>query len=213
LALPPPGPTAAYAFDETSGTTAKDSAGTHTGTVANGTWVEGKYGKALSFNGTSSCVSVPNSADLQLSGSFTLSAWVKPSTLKQGAPIFFKEDEPGSFSSYSLYFGAFEEGYVSGYVAEPSGYAEVEAAEKLTAGTWAHESMTSDGTTLRLYQNGKQVDTASAKAVLESEGPLLIGCTKTFGGGEYFNGVIDNVRVYNKALSAPEIEAEKGTGI
>ena len=207
----PTGLTAAYAFDETSGTTAKDSAGSHTATVTNGTWTEGKYAGALSFNGTSSCVSVPNSVDLQLGGSFTLSAWVKPSTLKQGAPIFFKEAE--GFYSYSMFFGAFEEGHLSGYVAEEGNeYAEVEATEKLSAGTWAHAAMTSDGTTLRLYLNGKQVDTAPAKGVLESEGPLQIGCAKAFGG-EYLGGTIDNVHVYSRALSASEIEADKANTV
>jgi sugar lactone lactonase YvrE len=206
----PNAPTAAYTFDETSGTTAKDSAGAHTGTVTSPSWVEGKYGKALSFNGTSSCVSVPNGVDLQLSGSFTLEAWMKPTTVNQGAPIFFKEAE--SFYGYSLFFGAFEAGYVSGYVADkPSQYIEVEAPEKLTANVWNHVAMSSDGTTLRLYLNGKQVDTAPAKAAMESKGPLLIGCAKNFS--EYFKGQIDNARIYNRALSGAEIETNKAAAI
>ncbi len=206
----PLAPTAAYAFDETSGTTAHDAAAHHEATVENGSWVEGKYGKALSFNGTSTCASVPNSVDLQLSGSFSLEAWVKPANATQWAPIFYKEAE--SFYGYSLFFGAFEAGHVQGYIAdEPWEWTEVESPEKLTANTWNHVAMTSDGTTLRLYVNGKQVDTSSAKAAMESKGPLLIGCAKNFG--EYFNGQIDNARIYNRALSAAEIEANKGAGI
>ncbi|MGV1047939.1 MAG: LamG-like jellyroll fold domain-containing protein [Solirubrobacterales bacterium] len=204
------GPTAAYAFDEGTGTSAKDAAGSHTATLTSTSWVEGKFGKALSFNGTSSCATVPNSADLQLSGPFTLETWVKPTTLKQGAPIFFKEDE--SFYGYSLFFGAFEEGHVEGFVAEPGHeWSEVESPEKLTANTWANAAMTFDGTTLRLYINGKQVDSGPAKAALESKGPLLIGCAKNFS--QYFNGAIDNPRIYNRALSAAEIEANKTTPV
>ncbi|HET7444259.1 MAG TPA: LamG-like jellyroll fold domain-containing protein [Solirubrobacterales bacterium] len=209
-AAPSNGPTAAYGLDEGSGSTAKDSAGSHTGTVTSSSWVEGKYGKALSFNGESSCVSVPNSVDLQLAGSFTLEAWVKPANTSQWAPIFFKEAE--SFYSYSLFFGAFEAGHVQGYVADkPWEWTEVESPAKLTANTWSHVAMTSDGTTLRLYVNGTQVDTGSAKAAMESKQPLLIGCAKNFG--EYFNGQIDNIRIYNRALTAAEVETSKSTAI
>ena len=64
-----PTPVAAFAFDEGSGTSVVDASGSgNNGTVANTTWAAtGRYGKALSFNGTSSRVTVPNSASLQLS--------------------------------------------------------------------------------------------------------------------------------------------------
>jgi RHS repeat-associated protein len=207
----PAGPTAAYGLDENSGTTARDGAMHHDGSLQYQTWVEGKYGKAVKFDGEGTCLSVPNSVDIQLSGSFTLSAWIKPANLTQWAPIFFKEAE--SFYSYSLFFGAFEAGHVQGYVAEKpwEQWAEVESPEKLTVNTWAHVAMTSDATTLRLYVNGKQVDTASAKAVTESNGPLMIGCWKK--ESQYFNGTIDNVRVFNRALSAAEIETDKGSAV
>jgi hypothetical protein len=206
----PAGPTAAWAFDEGTGTSAKDAVATHNATLTAPTWVEGKFGKAISFNGTSSCASVPNTADLQLNGPFSLEAWVKPTNVTQWAPIFFKESE--SFYGYSLFFGAFEAGHVQGYTSKKAGeYAEVESPEKLTANTWAQVAMTSDGTTLRLYVNGKQVDTGPASAVMESKGPLLIGCAKNFG--EFFAGSIDNARVYNRTLTAAEVEANKSAAV
>ena len=78
-----PTPVAAYAFDEGSGTTVTDLSGNgNNGTLANTTWATaGKYGGALSFNGTSSRVTVPNSASLQLSTGMTLEAWVNPTTV------------------------------------------------------------------------------------------------------------------------------------
>src|ERR1700729_3106318 len=74
---------AAYGFDEGSGTTVTDASGNgNNGTISGATWsTAGKYGDALSFNGTSSLVTIPNSASLQLSGGMTLEAWVKPSTV------------------------------------------------------------------------------------------------------------------------------------
>src|SRR4051812_40567260 len=69
---------AAYSFDEGSGTTVADASGAgNKGTVQNGTWsTAGKYGGALSFNGTSSLVSIADSASLDLSSGMTLEAWV-----------------------------------------------------------------------------------------------------------------------------------------
>ena len=79
----PSGLVAAYAFDEGSGTTVTDASGNgNNGTVANATWsTAGKYGEALQFNGTSSLVTIPNAASLQLSSGMTLEAWVDPSTV------------------------------------------------------------------------------------------------------------------------------------
>ena len=77
-----PTPVAAYAFDEGSGTTVTDLSGNgNNGTLANTTWAAtGKYGKALSFNGTSSRVTIPDSASLHLTSGMTLEAWVNPAT-------------------------------------------------------------------------------------------------------------------------------------
>jgi hypothetical protein len=74
---------AAYAFDEGSGTTTADASGSgNNGTLSNAAWATGgKYGAALSFNGTNARVNVPNSASLQLSSAMTLEAWVNPSTV------------------------------------------------------------------------------------------------------------------------------------
>lgn len=207
----PEGPSAAYALDETSGTAAKDAAGAHNATVSGtASWVEGKYGKALNFNGENTCAQVANSSDLQLSGPFTLEAWVKPSNTTQWAPIFYKE--AGSFYGYSIFFGAFNAGHIQGYISEHSWeYTEVESPGTLTANTWSHVAMTSDGATMRLYVNGTQVDTSPASAAISSTGPLLIGCAKNFN--EYFKGAIDNVRIFNRALTAGEVEADKAAAV
>ena len=77
-----PTPVAAFAFDEGSGSVVSDGSGSgNNGSVANTAWVAGKYGQALSFNGTSSRVTVPDSASLHLSSAMTLEAWVNPATV------------------------------------------------------------------------------------------------------------------------------------
>src|SRR5207248_1020612 len=74
---------AAYGFNEGSGATVGDASGKgNTGTIANATWsTAGKYGDALSFNGTNSWVTVADSAALDLTTTMTLEAWVYPTAI------------------------------------------------------------------------------------------------------------------------------------
>src|SRR6185295_4626702 len=79
----PSGLVAAYAFDEGSGSTVSDASGNgNTGTISGATWSSaGKYGSALSFNGSSGRVTIPNASSLQLSSGMTLEAWVNPAAV------------------------------------------------------------------------------------------------------------------------------------
>ena len=79
----PSGLVAAYAFDEGSGSTVSDASGNgNAGTISGATWTSaGKYGSALSFNGSSSRVTIANASSLQLSSGMTLEAWVNPATV------------------------------------------------------------------------------------------------------------------------------------
>src|SRR5581483_11362428 len=71
--------------------------------------------------------------------------------------------------------------------------------------TWTHLAGTYDGTTLRLYVNGTQVGTAAKTGgIAVSTNPLQIGGDSIYG--QYFSGVIDEVRIYNRALSVTEIK-------
>src|SRR5205814_7140669 len=102
---PPPVPSklvAAYSFDEGSGTTVVDRSGTgNGGTVSNTTWSSGKYGGALSFNGTSSWVTVADSASLDLTTAMTLEAWVYPTAINGWECVLLKEDT--NDLTYALY--------------------------------------------------------------------------------------------------------------
>jgi hypothetical protein len=94
---------AAYGFDEGIGTTTADQSGTgNTGTLSGATWnANGKFGKALSFNGSNNFVSVPDSAPLDLTNALTVEAWVNPSSLGSWNTVVFKERP--SYYAYALY--------------------------------------------------------------------------------------------------------------
>ena len=89
---------------------------------------------------------------------------------------------------------------------------EAYGTASLTANTWAHLAATYDGATLRLYVNGTQVASVAATGNLAaSTNPLEIGGNSIYA--QFFQGLIDEVRVYNVALTAPQIQADMNTPI
>ena len=201
---------AAYAFDEGTGTTVTDSSGNgNNGTVANGTWsTTGKYGDALKFNGTSTRVTIPNSASLQLSTGMTLEAWVNPSTVNGSwRDVIYKGND-----NYYLEATSTNASFPDGGLIAGGSYADAFGTAKLTANAWAFLTETYDGSTLRLYMNGTQVaSTAHTGAIATSTNALSIGGDSIYG--QYFVGLIDNVRVYNVALTAAQIQTDQATAI
>ncbi len=199
-------PVAAYSFDAGEGELAEDLSGEHDGALENTEWVKGKYGSAIYLDGNDDYVEIPDSPELQLAEEFTIEAWVRPESLETQAVAISKE--AGNFYSYQLFVGSREEtGIPEGFLAyEPFAWEDVEAEDPLVAKTWSHLALTYDGANLRLYVNGELVDTESSPPAQASVGPLL------FGGNddeEFFRGRLDEVRVYDRALSEGEIAADK----
>jgi hypothetical protein len=81
-----------------------------------------------------------------------------------------------------------------------------------TVGVWSHVALTYDGATLRLFMNGTQVASQATSGSTErTENPLWFGGNHPYG--EYFDGLIDEARVYDRALSQAEIRADMATPI
>jgi glucose/arabinose dehydrogenase len=207
---------AAWGFNEASGTTAVDSSGNaQNGTIVGASrTASGKYGKALSFNGTSNYVNVPDSNLLDLTTGMTISAWVNPSALVAGAwrNVIIKERAGGEV--YNLYANSDTNAPIVYVVrnAAPGTPLEAHGTAQIPLNTWTYLAATFDGTTLRLYVNGVQVGTrAVSGALLTSTGVLRIGGNSIWG--EYFKGLIDEARVYNRALSQAELQTDMNTPI
>ena len=205
------GPVAAYAFSETSGTTASDSSGNaRSGTVRSGTWTaSGYFGRGLSFNGTSTWVTIADHALLDVTTAMTLEAWVRPTTLSGWRTVIFKE-APGQLA-YTLY--AHDNAprpavYVNGGQASE---ATVGGTAALPLNTWTHLATTYDGTTLRLYVNGIEVGSRPAQTIRVTANALRIGGNSIWG--EYFAGIIDEVRIYRRVLTAGEIQVDMATPV
>jgi len=209
-ALAAPSPVASYSFDDNTGTQALDASGNaNTGTVSNGAWTAtAKYGKAITFNGTSSRVTINDSASLDLTTGMTLEAWVRPTALSGWRSIIIKER--GNALSYSLYANTNNNKPFGEIMTPIDQY--IEAGNKLPLNTWTHVATTFDGTQLRLFVNGTQVGSKiTTGSIVSSSDSLRIGSNAIWG--EYFKGQIDEVRIYNSALSASEIQADMSTPI
>ncbi|MFG2078717.1 LamG-like jellyroll fold domain-containing protein [Nonomuraea maritima] len=210
---PPPvqGLVAAYGMNEGSGTSVADSSGRNNAGVATATsWQNGKYGKALSFNGTSSWVTVQDAASLRLTTGMTLSAWVNPASVANWSSVVGKELSAGEGVSYLLYAangGSVPSGWVQ---PEPYASESVAGPSSLPVNAWSHLALTYNGTYLRLFINGQQVgQTPFSDSLYDDGSPLRIGGNQPWR--EYFRGLIDEVRVYNRAQTAAEIQTDMNT--
>jgi hypothetical protein len=207
----PSGLVAAYAFSETSGNAVIDASGSgNNGTLSGATrTTSGKYGRALSFDGTNDRVNIPDSSSLDLTDGVTMEAWVRPSSLGGWDTVVLKE-QPGNLV-YALYANT-GPGPASGEIETTAGYFTQYATGALPLNTWTHLAMTYDGTTLRLYINGAEVGSRPVSgSVVTSSSALRIGGNAVWG--EYFGGLIDEVRIYNRALSPQEIQTDMNTAI
>jgi hypothetical protein len=193
-----------WKFDEGTGPFAVDSSGHgNTGTLANGpTWAAGMSGNALRFDGIDDNVTVFDSNVLDLSNSFTISAWVNPSsTATDFRAVLAKNYKYYLYASGAGFCG---DGNPLGGFYEGRDLVACEAWP-LPVNAWSHLSVTYDGSTLTFYRNGLVGATAAVSGALSaSTGTLQIGASEY---GEYFQGLIDEVRVYNKRLSNAEIQS------
>jgi uncharacterized protein (TIGR03437 family) len=202
---------AAYSFNEGTGTTVADASGNgNTGTITNATWsTAGKFGNALKFNGSNSWVTIKDSASLDLTKGMTLEGWINPTALGTAWRTLLLKEQPSGLV-YSL--------YANTDTSQPSGHVYI-TTEYNTRGTavaplnaWTHLATTYDGATLRMYVNGvlasNKAVTGSIKA---STGVLRIGGNSIWG--EYFTGLIDEVRIYNRALAASEILSDMNSAV
>ena len=208
---PPPGLVGAWSFDEASGTTALDSSGAgNAGTLSGPARTTGRYGGGLSFDGVNDWVTVADANSLDLTTGMTLEAWVRPTALGTTWRTVVIKEQPANLA-YALYAGTHNASRPSAHVFTTDDRALL-GPSALPANAWSHLAMTWDGLNIRMYVNGSQVSSAAlAGTARTSTSPLRIGGTVVWP--EWFSGVIDEVRVYNRALSATEIASDRDTAV
>jgi len=198
----PSGLVAAYGFEEAAGSllTADASGWGNHGTLVGATPASGRFGSALQFNGYRQMVSIKDHASLDMNAAQTLEAWVYARTNRGQRPVLIKEQ--GTLPVYGLWSNGSRNLPVSALQTSDFGF--LSGLATLPLYQWSHLATTYDGHYQRLYLNGREVARRSRSgAIAGSVGSLRIGGNPILG--DWFSGLIDEVRLYDRALSASEI--------
>jgi prepilin-type N-terminal cleavage/methylation domain-containing protein len=210
-------------FDEGTGTTAIDSSGyNNTGTLVNGpTWTTdtpqkaagqgaGKY--ALSFDGVDDWVDCGNSASLNVYDFLTAEAWVYQTSLPSGQNGIVEKSLTGGYTGWSLFQNG--NGTYQAYAAKTDGTL-VSVNVPAAANQWVHLVFVKDSGKIYLYKNGALGSSADFSTDIKSNTQSVkMGRYAYFGySGCMFNGLIDGVRIYNRALTASEIQRLYASGL
>jgi len=197
-------------FDESSGTSATDSSSNaHVGTLVNGAvWVAGKKGNAVSLNGSDGHVSLPAGILVDIAD-FTIAAWVYWNAATNWARVF---DFGANTNRYMMLAARGGSGVMRFAITLNGSDSEqgIDSTAALPTGQWVHVAVTLSGNVGTLYVNGSVAGTNTAMAFapfrLGGTGQNWIGRSQ-FSADPYFNGKIDEFRIYRGALSAMQIVA------
>ncbi|MBI4227700.1 MAG: LamG domain-containing protein, partial [Candidatus Omnitrophica bacterium] len=199
-----------WKMDEGTGTIAGDNTGLNAGTLSGATWsTSGKYGKALSFDGVDDYVSVPAAAALDPgSGNQTIAAWIKTSSATDQA-ITYKETSGAP--SNQVNFRVLADGKLRLNVSDGTTNGWVDTSTATVAnGTWRHvAAVWTNGGTVQFYVDGTAasatVGSALPTGAVTTTGSLYIGSRIDDAASFRFNGLIDDVQIYNVALTAAQV--------
>ena len=186
----------------------------YNGAVSNCNWTAGVSGSALNFDGTTSYVSIPNSASLNISGSqMSMGAWFTTPNVTAGYSFLLKKQTPG----YSLVLrqdGALE----ADIFHNTSGFCySTCASSKLNPNTWYDAVVTyAQGQSTKIYLNGILNATCADPwnmSVGFVSSPLQLGVLGWWGSNNvYFNGTMDEVWVVNRSLAATDVLNQYNAG-
>jgi hypothetical protein len=172
------------------------------------TFMPGKVEQAFSFDGGDDFVNVPYNSNLDLTQALTIDAWVNPTVIAgRNRGIVEKTVGGGVNTQYSLFLDS-GGGMVFRLIKVPGvDHRTISSDSVIPLNTWTHVAATWDGATMKLFINGFQQ--AETQAVVGSinggDGPTLIG--KQGSNINHYAGLIDEVEIFNRALSSQEIRA------
>ena len=198
-----------WKLDEGSGVMALDESGygNHGTLIRNPQWVTGHDGDALEFNGAGTYVDCGNAESLNVNV-FSVSFWCNIPTTQTWNHMVSKGQHGASGSPGSVNWGVMM--YESQETILFETYNDTSwtgISADTTIGEWHHVVATYDGDTMQLYHDGElAASITGAGILLDQSRPLLIGARSDDGSaGGYFNGSIDDARIYNKVLTQDEV--------
>ncbi len=190
-----------WPFDESQGLVAAGAAGTNTGHLVGFTsprWLQGQLGRALAFDGASSnAVVISNAPALNPGQQISLSAWIYSYTAGSAQPETIISKDAGGLSQYSL---SIEK---QGLVRFTLGASILTGGTKIVPNTWTHVLASYDGRIMRVFINGTAEPGSLGRSgsIAAAEAPVRIGSTANAKQPNAFNGLLDDVRIYARALN------------
>ncbi len=197
-----------WPMEEGSGTAIIDMSGLENdGTIFGApSWVAGISGTALNLDGANDYVLLPDTASLDIADAITLAAWVRPEMVDTQCLV--KKTIDGSGDGYELSLSA--NGTAFGRLNETTNgntfRVNANSAYPTDGTTWTHVAMTYDGGVMRLYVDGTEEDSLAESTVIGTNS-FDLGIGAQSDGAFKFQGALDDVRVYCRALAPGEIEA------
>ncbi len=212
VAPPPSGLVAAFGLNEGGGNVVNDGSGHgHHGTMQGAQWGPGVNGGALVFANTG-LVSMGDVTELDRLGALTVSAWVKTSSTPEKHAVDKSHCDGSGVFEFGT--GFFTPGRATFLVYSASGnpsYAYVESAASVADGAWHFLAATFDGDNLRIFVDGVLSATSAAHLALASTSDAFELGGHCNGHSYPWVGALDDVRLYSRALSLAEVQADQAT--
>ncbi len=199
----------------TANSTANDALGLNNATLSNVTYTTGEVGKAFSFNGSNGWAALGNPSSLAFTASMTIEGWIKvngyPTNYNAGS-IMFRGDDRGGLDPYQLVI--YPNGDLEFGICSTTASASVQSAAPVPLGQFVHVAATLDDATglMSLYVNGglaaQTTTTVRPFATLDPTQEPGVGIGNSNALDNYnvpFNGLIDELTVYNRALTSGEV--------
>jgi hypothetical protein len=203
-----------FSMDDVDGSTVNDGSGYgNNGTATGATFVTGIYENAANFDASEERITVSDSASLDIPN-VTVAAWVKQ---EDGSPsgydaIVMRPRSAPNQTEEHFFLGTTNGDEYTFFVSKGGSYSDTTLGDgaTLTQNEWTHLVGTYDGSNVVIYKNGVQIDTAAfAQGDLSAQDEdIYIGLETNDGGSTYtgeFGGEIDEVKIWNYALSSSEV--------
>ena len=200
---------ARYGFDDFADL-GVDSVGAHDGAAFGGpALVAGQIGNALGFDDIDDYLSVPYHADFAISGDITLAAWIKRHSLSQYGGLIAKTDGATTWD-FDLQFQSGQHQLT--FYSDNTGPSTIISSNGITDTGWHHVAFTRNGNAATFYIDGVDAGTATLEGSFGgNQNPIRIGTDgPAWDAGSMFHGAMDDVRIYNRALSAIQVQALMG---
>jgi hypothetical protein len=195
-----------YDFTNNATPVADQSGNNNTGVVNGATWnASGKtVGGAYIFDGTNDFIGLGNPSSLQITGTLTVAMWIKPDQVGDTKKMVAKHGSAGN-NGFQLFLQEGE--FKMGVSENGTAWVQTSGNTTLLTNTWYHLAGVYDGATLKTYVNGSLDCTplSHTNGIYNTSANFLLGNEASLGATTYYDGILDEVQTYSRALSGDEI--------